>query len=473
MLKAEGVTKSFGATQALRSVSFSASPGRILALVGENGSGKSTLMRIIAGEMAPDQGTVTWKGARPREVYLVHQELALCPHLTGAENIHLGTEKTPFSSHRSLLPSASHLTESLGYGHIDLSVPVHLLPVGQRQALEIARAAARQSEILLFDEPTSSLSAEEKSSLFRLLARLKESGVLVLYISHFLEEVREAADDVLILRDGEAVHHSSLKEISDEQIIERMVGRKVSEAFPRSPRNAGDVLLRVENLVPGKGRGKGASLEVRRGEALGLAGLTGAGRTELVRSIMKLDRPKAGGVRIKESSPDTVRGMWSQGAGYVSEERKTDGLALGLSVAENIALPSMKGLFWSDKRQDAQAIPWIKALRIKCQGPEQPIGRLSGGSQQKAALARLLQADCDLFILDEPTRGIDVGSKADIYRLIDEAAQRGCGILMTSSSLPELLGVCDRLAVMNRGALTWAGAVNETSEHELLKECIR
>lgn len=475
MLEVKGVRKAYGATIALDGVSFTADPGRVLAIVGENGSGKSTLMKILAGETLPEDGSVSWEGrtGQSDKFFLVHQELTLCPHLTGAENIFLGLEKGLFFSPSNRIKAAKEILQKLGFGHIDPSVKTGSLPVSQRQVLEIARADARNASIVLFDEPTSSLTASDKEKLYELVARLKESGKLVLYISHFLEEVRAVSDDILILRDGAKVAEGLIAQISDDEILEHMVGRKISEIFPRSERVPGEVILDLNSVFAKNDKAKDVSLQVRRGEVVGLAGLNGAGRTELLRTIMRLDQVVKGSVKVQGNNINKVSQMWSQGAGYVSEERKIDGLVLALSIAENIDLPAQRGLLRNSAKQSQSTQKWVEAVGVKCENSNQMVGSLSGGNQQKVAFARLLHADCDLFLLDEPTRGIDVGSKADLYRKIDEAAARGCGILMTSSYLPELLGVCDRIGVMNRGSLVSLVNANEATQASLLRDCLK
>lgn len=475
MLEVKGVRKAYGATVALDGVSFKADPGRVLAIVGENGSGKSTLMKVLAGETLPDEGSVSWQGrtGQAEKFFLVHQELTLCPHLTGAENIFLGLEKGFFFSPTKRIKAAKEILQKLGFGHIDPSVKTGSLPVSQRQVLEIARAEARNASIILFDEPTSSLTASDKEKLYELVARLKESGKLVLYISHFLEEIRAVSDDIVILRDGAKVAEGLIAEISDDEILQHMVGRKISEIFPRSERLPGEVILDLNSVFAKNDKAKDVSFQVRRGEVVGLAGLNGAGRTELLRAIMRLDPILTGSVKVKGSGIPKVSQMWSNGAGYVSEERKIDGLVLDLTIAENIDLPAKRGLTRNPAKQSQATQKWVEAMRVKCENSDQKVGSLSGGNQQKVAFARLLHADCDLFLLDEPTRGIDVGSKADLYRKIDEAAARGCGILMTSSYLPELLGVCDRIGVMNRGSLVSLVNANEATQASLLRDCLK
>ncbi len=475
MLEVKDLHKRYGATTALDGVSFKADPGRVLAIVGENGSGKSTLMKVLAGETVPDQGAVSWKGKSGQSggFFLVHQELTLCPHLTGAENIFLGLEKGLFFSPQKRIKAAKDILDKLGFGHIDPSRRCGSLPVSQRQVLEIARAEARNASVILFDEPTSSLTSSDKEKLYELVRKLKAAGNLVIYISHFLEEVRTVSDDILILRDGAKAAEGRTSDFTDSQILDLMVGRSISEIFPRSDRQAGEVILDLDSVFAKNNKAKNVSLQVRRGEVVGIAGLNGAGRTELLRAIMQLDSVAGGKITVKGNSLKGVSQLWGRGVGYVSEERKIDGLILDLSIAENIDLPAARGLTRNPAKQSEAAQKWVEAMRVKCRNSDQKTGSLSGGNQQKVAFARLLHASCDLFLLDEPTRGIDVGSKADLYRHIDEAAARGCGILMTSSYLPELLGVCDRIGVMNRGSLVSLVDAKEATQASLLRECVK
>ncbi|HOB32247.1 MAG TPA: sugar ABC transporter ATP-binding protein, partial [Verrucomicrobiota bacterium] len=342
--------------------------------------------------------------------------------------------------------------------------------------LEIARAVALECRVLVLDEPTSSLTAQDVQKLFDLIRRLKARGISVIYISHFLEEVKEISDRFTVLRDGETVGTGTTAEASTDRIIALMVGRSVTDLYPRSPREPGETVLEVKGLS-GHRKPEAASLELRRGEVLGISGLVGAGRTELLRAIFGLDRVKSGAIRVAahvgRASPAR---RWAQRVGMVSEDRKTEGLALRLSVADNITLPRLRGLgplgLVLPSRQRAACERWIERMSLKCQSAAQSVGALSGGNQQKVAIARLLHADVDVLLLDEPTRGVDVGSKAQIYRLIDELATRGKAVLMISSYIPELLGVCDRIAVMSRGRLGEARPREQWNEEALLAAAV-
>jgi ribose transport system ATP-binding protein len=359
--------------------------------------------------------------------------------------------------------------QQLGRGDIPLDAPVGRLSLAQQQLVEIARAIAIGCRVLVLDEPTSSLSKDDIPRLFELVRRLSGQGHAIIYISHFLEEVKQISDRFLVLRDGKTVGGGLTTQASTEQIVSLMVGRKVEDLYPRSGRAAGEIILNIENLS-GVQKPKSASLQLRRREVLGIAGLVGAGRTELLRTIFGLDRVKSGAIRVALfQGPASPSLRWDQRVGMVSEDRKTEGLALDLSVADNLTLSNLPSLVLpSDQKTSAQN--WVNRLDIRCRNPSQKVRDLSGGNQQKVALARLLHHDVDVLLLDEPTRGIDVGSKAEIYRIIDQLASSGKAILMVSSYLPELLGVCDRIAVMHRGTLGPARPARVLDEHRIMLE---
>ena len=483
-----GVRKSFGATAALAGVDLRVAGGEVLALVGENGAGKSTLMKVLAGVVRPDAGEMLLDGrhyeprsprdARAAGVAMIHQELALAPHLTVADNILLGVEPTRAGFIR---PAASREAAraalcQLGRADISPDAVVAGLSIADRQVVEIARAVAVGCRVLVLDEPTSSLTSADVRHLETLVKRLRGQGHAIVFISHVLEEVRAFADRVTVIRDGATVGGGAVGALSDAQIVEWMVGRAFTELYPRSPRTAGAAVLEISG-VAGRRLPESASLVLHRGDVLGIAGLVGAGRTELVRAVFGLDPVRRGTVRVAaETGPATPVRRWAQGVGMVSEDRKAEGLALNLSIADNLTLSRLGGLGPAGLvlagRQAAAARLWIEPLQIKCRDVAQPVAALSGGNQQKVAMARLLHHDVDVLLLDEPTRGIDVGAKARIYALIDELATRGRAILLVSSHVPELLGVCDRVAVMCRGRLGPARPVAEIDEHSLMQEAI-
>jgi ribose transport system ATP-binding protein len=472
LLELRGIGKRFGATVALDDVSFGLNPGEVLALVGENGSGKSTLMRIVAGAIQPDSGSMQLQGAtfapadpshaRRQGVAMIYQELSLCPDLTVLENIVLGVEAGDDRSR------AKKALERLGYGHLPLDRRVGELPIAARQIVEIARAVASEARIIILDEPTSSLTASDAASLFTVIESLRSDGRAIIYISHFLEEIARLADRIVILRDGVLVTTGPKTQFSKEDLVRLMVGRSISELYPRSARTPGEVVMSTQGLS-GVTKPTDVTIEVRAGEVFGIAGLNGAGRTELLRLLFGLDSIRAGTMTPRAASP-AVR--WAQHIGLLSEDRKEEGLALGLSLADNLTLPALNRWLVSPRQQEATTQQWIQRLEVKCREPGQAIGELSGGNQQKIALARLLNKDCELMLLDEPTRGIDVGSKQLIYQKIDEAALSGKAVVLVSSYLPELLGVCDRIAVMRNGQLSEARPVSEWTAETLLAKAL-
>jgi ribose transport system ATP-binding protein len=387
------------------------------------------------------------------------------------ENIALGREPMagPFLKWDAMRTQALDAMRELGREDIRPETPVHHLSPAEQQLVEIARALATGARVLVLDEPTSSLASNDLERLFALIHRLKANGLAIIYISHFLEEVRKLSDRFTVLRDGRSVGGGLTAEAPNDKIIALMVGRDVADLYPRSARVAGEPVLELRHLS-GSPKPKDASLTLHRGEVLGLAGLIGAGRTELLRAIFGLDPVRSGEIKVKAfSGRASPARQWSRGLGMVSEDRKNEGLALGLSIAENTTLSSLRPIV-NPAAQRRAAAHWMQKLGIRARDPRQPVGQLSGGNQQKVALARLLHHGVDVLLLDEPTRGIDVGSKAEIYRLIDELAAAGNAVLMVSSYLPELLGVCDRIAVMCKGRLHPARPVAGLTEHQIMIE---
>ena len=486
MLTMRDIRKSFGATVALNGVSFSVDAGEIVALVGENGAGKSTLMRVLSGAVRADAGAMTLNGqpysprnpqeARAAGVAMVYQELSVVPHMTGAENIVLGVEpvRRGIVRQQETRAIALEALNQVGAPAALLDRPVGAMSLAERQLVEIARSVALKSRVLVFDEPTSALTAEDTRRLFELLRRLKKSGHAIVFISHFLEEVREIADRFVVLRDGGSVGEGGTAEHSMNEIASMMVGRDVSDLFPRSRRSPGDPLLDISGLA-GPSKPTNASFVLHRGEVLGIAGLIGAGRSEMLRSIFGLEPVKSGQIRFATySGPALPRQRWRQGMGMVSEDRAKEGLALTMTITDNMTLSRLDAFgSWgtmSPSKQEAAAAGWIRTLGIRSRDPRQRVGELSGGNQQKVALARLLHHDVDLLLLDEPTRGIDVASKTEIYELIDALALQGKAILVVSSYLPELLGICDRIAVMVRGTLRPPRPVRDLTEHDIIRQ---
>lgn len=480
-LRMSGVRKSYGPTAALRGVDLELVPGEVHAIVGENGAGKSTLMKVLSGAEQPDAGAMELDGApyrpagpgaaRGRGVVMVYQELAICPDLTVEANVMLGRERAAvgFLSGASNREQVARALRELGHPEIDPDTRASSLAPAALQVVEIARALVGSLQVLVLDEPTSALSQEDAQRLFALIKRLKASGITVVYISHFLEEVEAVADRFTVLRDGQAVGGGRVGEVPRERVIEMMVGRTVTEQYPRTPHAIGAPVLELRDLC-GADLPRGASLTLRRGEILGVAGIVGSGRTELLRAVYGLDPVRSGTVTVGTLRGGSVADRIAQGVGLVSEDRKTEGLALELSVADNVALSrldSRAGLL-SVARMRTAVGDVLARFGVKFRDPAQPVGELSGGNQQKVALARLFHQRADVLLLDEPTKGVDVGSKADIYRTIGEAAASGKAVLVVSSYLPELFGVCDTLAVMCRGKLSAARPVAEWTPEQVI-----
>nr|WP_144440408.1 sugar ABC transporter ATP-binding protein [Limnochorda pilosa] len=473
LLVCRKVTKRFPGVVALDGVDFDVRRGEIHVLLGENGAGKSTLVKLLSGVHRPDAGTLSLEGrqvafASPFEaqqagISTVHQELALVPHLTATENIFLGAlprsrRLSPVIDWRAARLQAQALLDRLG-AHVPPDAPVGELSVAQRQLVEIARALRFRSRLLILDEPTSSLSDEEAQTLFRVMRQLADTGVAVVFISHRLADVYAVGERVTVLRDGRKVGTYALREIDEAELIKAMVGREVATQYPRHRAHPGPEVLRVEDLrLPGARHAIGFSL--REGEILGLAGLVGSGRTELVRALFGAD-PMAEGrvwvdgrpVRIRRPG-DAIRA----GLGFVPEDRKAQGLILGHPVRHNITLAVLHHLVnrlgvvrGGEERRVAGRL--IERMNVRLHDDLQPVASLSGGNQQKVVLARWLAGRSRVIVMDEPTRGVDVGARWEIYRLIVELVEQGLGVIIISSELPEVLGLADRILVLREGEL--------------------
>jgi ribose transport system ATP-binding protein len=453
----------------LTAVDFTVRPAEVHVVVGENGAGKSTLIKILAGAYHPDRGEVLVHGAAvawdgPRDalaagIATVYQEFTLIPHMTVTRNIMLGQEPTRwgFMDDAEINRRAESLIHELD---VDLNpqMIVSDLRVAYRQLVEILKALAVPNvKVLILDEPTAALSKREIEILFGVLRRLRERGVGIVYISHRLEEVHAIGDVVTVLRDGHVVAHRAVSDIDTDSMIELMIGRPATQIFPPRKVDIGPAVLRVERLTLADGRANDVSFEVRRGEVVGCFGLVGAGRTELARGLFGLHKVRGGvievdGRAVRVSSPK--RGF-RLGLGLAPEDRKQDGIVAAMSVSQNINLSSlrkaMRGPFLSPARMEQRASEYIREMRIATPNPATEISSLSGGNQQKCILSRLLAADVDILLLDEPTRGIDVGAKAEVYRLINGLAASGKAILMISSDLLEIIGMSDRVVVFRQG----------------------
>lgn len=486
LLQLTNIAKAFGPVKALRGVNLEVRRGEIHALIGENGAGKSTLMKILSGAEQPDSGTVVFDGhpyapaspaaGRLSGIAMIYQELTLAPHLTVEENITLGVEKSRFGFNESQKTTVKEALALLGQPGLDTNTRVSQLSIAKQQLVEIARALVLDTKIVIMDEPTSSLTAADTEALFAVIEMLKNRGIAVIYISHFLEEVQRISDRYTVLRDGETVGSGSMRDATVPHLIEQMVGRSLDEMYPHVPHEIGEPILEVAGLQ-GITSPKNVSFTLRRGEILGIAGLVGAGRTETIRSLFGLDVIKDGHVKITGRPELNIRYISPKtaldyGMDMLSEDRKEEGLAVNLPIYANITLSALQKLSkfgWLRLNQEQKAAEhWRREMNIKCHDVRQAASALSGGNQQKIAIARLLHQDGDIFFLDEPTRGIDVGSKAEIYRIIQQLAASGKAVVVISSYLPELLGICDTLAVMHRGELSSVKPVNQWNDNSIM-----
>lgn len=489
LVEVRSLQKSYGGNVVLKSVNLSVGHREILGLVGENGAGKSTLGKILAGEVKRDGGEIVWKGTPVRldsradserlGIAMIHQELNLALHLTVAENIFLGHEPrgrfgVPGTIDRQR--EFAEAQESLERMQFDLDsrVPVRRLSPAQRQLVEIARAVARQQRLVIMDEPTSSLSAREVDELFRVIRQVRDHGAAVIFVTHRLEELAQVADRVAVLRDGEKVHDGAMPSADFGPLIRAMVGRELKDFFPARHAERRAAGLTVEGLCR-EPDFEGISFTVRGGEIVGLAGLIGAGRTELVETIFGVkpaDRGKIeiDGREVRIRSPhDAIR----NGMALITEDRKRTGLALKLSVAQNITLAKLREIQVAGRlnleKESAVARGFVERLRIRARSTAEKLGRLSGGNQQKVVMAKWLFTKSRVFIFDEPTRGVDVGAKNEIYRLMNELAESGAAILMVSSELPEILGMTDRVLVMRQGRIVKELVTAETTQEEIMR----
>lgn len=483
LVRLTSISKSFGGVHALKAVDFDIQPGEVHALLGENGAGKSTLMRVLGGEMQPSGGTIEIDGkpvvmsdpraARAQGIVVIHQELALAPDLTVAENIFLG-ELPGFISHGSLRERARALIERLGF-KIDPGRVVGTLSVAHQQVVEIAKALSRDVKIIVFDEPTAVLSAQDAERLHQIIGDLRAKGVGIVYISHRLDEVFQVADRITVLKDGERVGTVAAKDVSIDQVIRMMVGRQLSAMFPpRGQRQIGDVVLKVENLNAGR-RVRNVSFEVRAGEVVGLGGLVGSGRTEVARLIFGADRMDSGSITLKGKplNPRAPKDAVKAGIGLVPEDRKLQGVVLEKPIRTNATMARMSAVvnragFLRQGEERRLVNELGQSLRLKASSIDAPVTSLSGGNQQKVVLAKGLVKQPVLFILDEPTRGVDVGAKAEIYSIMRELTAQGVGIMMISSDLEEVLGISDRVIVLHESSVAGELSRDEVSEEAIM-----
>ncbi|MBB4000646.1 sugar ABC transporter ATP-binding protein [Aureimonas pseudogalii] len=486
ILQLTSITKEFPAVRALYDVSFDLRIGEVHAVCGENGAGKSTLMKIISGLYQPTSGSIVYKGApcrfqsttesERRGIAIIHQELNLVPHLSVAENIFLAREPRngPFVNRGKLHRDAALLLRRIGLA-IDPDTVVRSLSVAQCQMVEIAKALSLNAEVLIMDEPTSSLTESETTVLFKVITDLKRSGVGIVYISHRLDEMAGIVDRVTVLRDGRHVSTHDFASVTIDQIVAEMVGRSLEEKFPEATRVPGkEVLLEVKGLAR-QGAFTDIDFTLRRGEILGFAGLMGAGRTEVARAIFGADPLDAGEVLIggRKVAIGSPRDAIAEGLAYLSEDRKKSGLAVGMSLAANMSLANMRDVagtsgFIDFGKEENVARRYVDLLNIRTPSIHQIVRLLSGGNQQKIIIGKWLFRQSRILFFDEPTRGIDIGAKFQIYKIMDELAARGIGIILISSELPEILGLTDRVAVFHEGRITQILETARSSQEEIM-----
>lgn len=485
ILQMTDITKRFPGVLALDHVSLRVKAGEVHALLGENGAGKSTLMKILAGAYVKDEGEIEVfsrktelgdpKAAENLGISIIYQELNLIPTLAVAENIFLGRYKMSNRiqvSWKKVYEEAEALLKDL---EVDVKATDYIrdLGIAQQQMVEVAKALSMNAKIIIMDEPTAPLTARETKNLFRIVKKLKESGVSIIYISHRLEEVLEMCDRATVMRDGCTIQELNIADVTMDEIIRLMVGRELKDKYPRIEKKIGEELFRVDNLCAGS-KVQNVSFSVRKGEVLCVGGLVGAGRTETVRAIFGLDTKTDGRVFIegRECAIKNPKDAIRAGIGYVTEDRKGEGLILKLGVDENITLAALdgfrKGIHLNLGKEKNTVKEYVKKLNVKTPSIYQKAENLSGGNQQKVVLAKWLLSKCKVLILDEPTRGIDVGAKIEVYNLINELAREGKAILVITSEIPELLGICDRVVVMARGRMSGSLSREEADQESIM-----
>ncbi|MGV0819481.1 sugar ABC transporter ATP-binding protein [Martelella sp. AMO21009] len=487
ILRMADIEKSFPGVKALQNVTFTVRRGEVHALVGENGAGKSTLMKILSGAYRADGGSIWFDGVQTehsspaemieRGIAVIYQEFSQASHLTVAENIYMNRlPRTRFSTvdWSRLKKDATACMKRLGF-EIEPNTPVAKLSVAQRQMVEIARAISQNAKLIVLDEPSAVLGDAELEKLFVTIRSLQAEGVSFIYISHRLKEVFDICQSVTVLRDGQVMKSDAIENWTTSLLIQSMVGRPLTEFFPTREPKFGDEVLKVTGLRRGKFL-KDLSFSLRAGEILGVCGLAGAGRSELLRAIVGADALDAGRIEIHgiEKTISSPRQAISLGIGFAPEDRKTEGLFLGQSVGFNITISKLDKFCQSKVlrlgKEKSEIDSYVKRLRVKTPDVSTRIGTLSGGNQQKCVIAKQLNAECDILLIDEPTRGVDVGAKREIYELLVEFTQtRGMGILMVSSELPEILGLCDRILVMREGEITAELACDDASEEVIMQ----
>ena len=479
------IYKHFGGVKALHDVSLSVRPGEIHALVGENGAGKSTLIRVLSGAIRPDSGEIYFKGKKahisnPKDgilcgVSVIYQEFALIPDLSVAENIFIDEFRTSHAvvKWKNLYKRASLFLEEVGFGNISPSALVANLSTAYQQVIEICKALSRNASVLVLDEPTAVLTSKEVEQLFVLLNRLRDKGVSIIYISHRLDEIFQLANRVSVLKDGLNVSTVNITDIDQQRLVNLMIGRDLDDYFPKRESNIGKLAMKVENLKAGRAV-KSISFDVCEGEVVGLSGLVGSGRTEAIRAMLGIDHLDGGKVTLGDSDVKikSPKQAFALGVGMLSEDRKTEGVVLSLPIKHNITLSCIKrfcnaiGVI-DRKTEDSFSLEFAQRVSVKAASLMDEVNTLSGGNQQKVAIARLLASGCKIIILDEPTRGVDVGAKIEIFNIINEMVLQGYAIVIVSSEMAEVIGMCDRAVIIREGV-----SVGTLQKHELTEQNI-
>lgn len=482
ILELDNITKEFPGVKALDSIQLKVKKGSVHALMGENGAGKSTLMKIIFGIYTPDTGTIKFKGseirltgpkdALSRGISMIHQELTPVPHMTVAENIFLGREpvigKTGWVNNKKMVNDAQALFDSLNL-KIDPNAKMKDLSIANMQMIEIATAISYNADLIIMDEPTSAITDKEVDQLFSIIRSLQEKGVSIIYISHKMDEIFKICNEITVFRDGQYIGTKPASELTQDSLIQMMVGREIKQVFHKENAQIGEVALAVKNLTR-NGKFRNISFEIRKGEILGIAGLMGSGRTEIIESVFGIYPPDAGEIFVKGQKVEikTPQDAIKCKIGLLTEDRKLTGAFLPLSIKENMIISNLDQFigagFVNGKRVEEICNEQVKRLNIKTPHIDQLIMNLSGGNQQKVLLARWLLNDPDVLILDEPTRGVDVGAKSEIHKLMSKLAQEGKAIIMISSEMPEILGMSDRVIVMHEGQMK--GELNRTEANQ-------
>ncbi len=490
LLEMVDISKSFFGVKALQNINIQAYAGKVLALLGENGAGKSTLMKILSGIYKKDEGRilidgkeVNINGIRSAEelgITIIHQELSMLPNMTVYENIFLGNEKvSKFGKldKNEMRKQSAEMLKKLGC-NVSPDMMVGKISVGEMQMLEIIKAVSKHSKIIIMDEPTTALTDVETQNLFKVITKLKSEGIAIIYISHRLDEIFQICDDVTVLRDGNLIGSAKVSDVSKDQLISMMVGRKLEEQFPYRKSETGSVVLKAENLC-WKDKVKNVSFEVKCGEILGFSGLMGSGRTEIAKLIFGEYKKSSGNILVegKKVNIHSPKDAIKNGLAYLSEDRKKEGLVLGMTVGENMTLSNLKSYektaFKINKIEENNHVKeYIKKLSIKTTGLSQKIKHLSGGNQQKVIIAKWVMLSPKVLIVDEPTRGIDVGAKKEIYDVLNDLKKMGKAIILISSDMPEIVGICDRVIVMHEGVITGELNREDANQENIMKYAV-